>query len=59
MKQETLNVIASIIQADETIPTDERATILSVCRRPPKRRKLLTAKEVMAILEISRPTLRA
>lgn len=59
MQEEILSTIARIIQTDETISAEEEAAILSVCRRPPRCRKLLTAKEVMKILEISRPTLRA
>lgn len=58
MKDKTLDVLTTILKADETVTPEEIAAILSACRSPQKKRKLLTAKQAMEILDVSRPTLR-
>ena len=59
MQPETLAVLQGILKSDASISTEEMTAILSACRQPSKKRKLITARQAMEILAISRPTLRA
>ena len=59
MKQETIDVVRSILAADETVSKDKLESVLRILRQtaaPP--RHLIGARQAMAILGVSRPTLR-
>ena len=60
MTDSTINTIQAILKADTTVSEDHAASILRCCRQTTVRRRLINAREAMAILGgISRPTLRA
>ena len=60
MTESTLNTIQTILKADTTVSEEHAANILRCCKQTTVRRRLINAREAMAILGgISRPTLRA
>ena len=61
MKQETIDVVRSILAADETVSKDKLESVLRNLRQTTApHRHLIGARQAMAILGgISRPTLRA
>ncbi len=59
MKTETLDVIRTILVADETVPKDKIDIVLRNFRQMKTHRHLIGAKQAMEILGVSRPTLRA
>lgn len=59
MKTETLDVIRSILAADETVPKDKIDIVLRTFRQMKTHRHLIGARQAMEILGVSRPTLRA
>ena len=58
MKQQTSDLIASLLQSDETVTPEIRDYILRAMRQATPKRKLITAKGAMEVLGVSRPTLR-
>lgn len=58
MKTETLDVIRTILTADETVPKDKIETALRNFRQMKTHRRLIGARQAMEILGVSRPTLR-
>ena len=58
MKESTINAIATLLTADGEVTPELRQTILRACRGTASGRRMILAKEAMAILGISRPTLR-
>ena len=58
MKQQTSDLIASLLQSDETVTPEMRDYILRAMRQAAPRRKLISAKGAMEVLGVSRPTLR-
>ena len=58
MKETTVDLIRTVLHSDETVTPEHRDSILRGCRQTAVRRKLIGAKAVMEILQISRPTLR-
>lgn len=60
MKTETINVIRSILTADETVTKDKLESVLRNLRQTTvQHRHLVGARQAMEILGVSRPTLRA
>jgi predicted DNA-binding transcriptional regulator AlpA len=59
MKTETLDVIRTILAADETVPKDKIDIVLRNFRQMKTHRHLIGARQAMEILGVSRPTLRA
>jgi len=60
MKTETINVIRSILTADETVTKDKLESVLRNLRQTTApHRHLIGARQAMEILGVSRPTLRA
>ena len=60
MKQETIDVVRSILAADETVSKDKLESVLRNLRQTAApHRHLIGARQAMAILGVSRPTLRA
>ena len=59
MKQTTESLIRAILSGDNTVTEDQTEKVLRVCKQPQDHRTLIGAKEAMAILGVSRPTLRA
>ena len=59
MKENTIELIRTLLSSDETVSQELADNILRLCRKPVVRRSLIGAKKVMEILQISRPTLRA
>ena len=59
MKQTTESLIRAILSGDNTVTEDQTEKVLRACKLPQDHRTLIGAKEAMAILGISRPTLRA
>ena len=59
MKENTIELIRTLLSSDETVSQELADSILRLCRKPVVRRSLIGAKKVMDILQISRPTLRA
>ena len=60
MTESTINTIQAILKADTTVSEEQAASILRCCKQTTVRRRLINAREAMAILGgISRPTLRA
>ena len=59
MKQETIDVVRSILTADETVTKDKLESVLRNLRQTTaQHRHLIGARQAMAILGVSRPTLR-
>ena len=58
MKTETLDVIRTILAADETVPKDRIESVLRNFRQMKTHRHLIGARQAMEILGVSRPTLR-
>lgn len=58
MNQHTVDTIQAILKADPESNTEQIKAILSACKSPTARRKMILAKEAMTILQVSRPTLR-
>ena len=58
MKTETLDVIRTILAADETVPNDKIEIVLRNFRQMKTHRHLIGARQAMEILGVSRPTLR-
>ena len=60
MKQETIDVVRSILAADETVSKDKLESVLRNLRQTTApHRHLIGARQAMEILGVSRPTLRA
>ena len=59
MKENTIELIRTILNSDETVTGVLADSILRICRKPVAKRSLISAKKAMEILQISRPTLRA
>ena len=59
MKENTIELIRTLLSSDETVSQELTDNILRLCRKPVVRRSLIGAKKFMEILQISRPTLRA
>lgn len=59
MKQTTESLIRAILSGDNTVTEDQAEKVLRVCKQPHDHRSLIGPKEAMAILGVSRPTLRA
>jgi len=60
MKTETINVVRSILTADETVTKDKLESVLRNLRQTTaQHRHLIGARQAMEILGVSRPTLRA
>ena len=59
MKQTTESLIRAILSGDNTVTEDQAEKVLRVCKQPQDHRSLIGPKEAMAILGVSRPTLRA
>ena len=60
MKQETIDVVRSILTADETVTKDKLESVLRNLRQTTApHRHLIGAKQAMEILGVSRPTLRS
>ena len=58
MKPETIELIKRVLSGDDSVSPEMSETILRTARQAVPKRKLISAKAAMAILEISRPTLR-
>ena len=58
MKQHTVELITGLLASDETVSPEMRDYVLKAMRQPAPKRKLISAKEAMALLDVSRPTLR-
>ena len=59
MKQETIDVVRSILAADETVSKDKLESVLRNLRQTTvPHRHLIGAKDAQRILSVSRPTLR-
>jgi len=60
MKQETIDVVRSILAADETVSKDKLESVLRNLRQATvPHRHLIGARQAMDILGVSRPTLRS
>ena len=60
MKQETIDVVRSILAADETVSKDKLESVLRNLRQTTaSHRHLIGARQAMEILGVSRPTLRS
>jgi len=60
MTSETIARIRAILKADTTVTEEQAKSILRCCKRTDVPRHLLiNAREAMAILGVTRPTLRA
>ena len=60
MKTETINVVRSILTADETVTKDKLESVVRNMRQTTaQHRHLIGARQAMEILDVSRPTLRA
>ena len=60
MKTETINVVRSILTADETVSNEKLESVLRNMRQTTaQHRHLIGARQAMEILGVSRPTLRA
>ena len=58
MTPATINAIQTLLKADATVGEEQAANILRCCKQTTVRRRLITAREAMAVLAVSRPTLR-
>ncbi len=58
MKQNTIDIIASLLASDETVSPEQKDAIMRATRQTTPKRKLINAKTACEILGISRPTLR-
>ena len=58
MTPATINAIQTLLKADATVDEEQAANILRCCKQTNVRRRLINAREAMAILAVSRPTLR-
>lgn len=58
MKQSTIETIETIIKADAEVTPEQIRNVLTACKSPTIRRKMIHAKSAMEILDVSRPTLR-
>ena len=56
--KETMALIERILAGDQNITSQEKENVLKACRQK-ARKTLISAKQAMAQLQISRPTLRA
>ena len=60
MKQETIDVVRSILTADETVTKDKLESVLRNLRQTTaQHRHLIGARQAMELLGVSRPTLRS
>ena len=59
MKETTQSLIRAILSGDNTVTEDQTEQVLRFCKQPQDHRTLIGPKEAMAILGISRPTLRS
>lgn len=58
MKTTTLDMIRTILSGDETVTGEHADWIIRSCKQPVVRRHLISAREAMSLLGVSRPTLR-
>lgn len=58
MKETTIALLKTVLSGDDTITPEHMDAILKACQKPAPRRKLISARQAMEILDISRPTLR-
>ena len=59
MTSDTMNAIRALLAADRTVTDAQIENVLRACRATTPKRKLITAKQAMEILDVSRPTLRS
>ena len=59
MTSETIARIRAILKADTSVTEEQAKSILRCCKRTNAPRHLINAREAMAILGVTRPTLRA
>jgi predicted DNA-binding transcriptional regulator AlpA len=59
MTSETIARIRAILKADTSVTEEQAKSILRGCKRANVPRHLINAREAMAILGVTRPTLRA
>ena len=59
MTPATINAIQTLLKTDATVGEEQAASILRCCKQTTVRRRLINAREAMAVLAVSRPTLRA
>ena len=59
MTPATINAIQTLLKADASVGDEQAANILRCCKQSNTRRHLINAREACAILDCSRPTLRA
>ena len=57
LKESTIGFIRQILDGDSDVTETEKEQIMRACRLHPKR-KLISAKTAMEMLQVSRPTLR-
>ena len=58
MKQETINIIRSVLKGDRTATDVQIENVLRACRQNTPQRNLISAQQAMGILKVSRPTIR-
>ena len=58
MKPTTIELIRTILSGDETVTGEHADCIIRSCKQPTARRHLISAREAMTLLGVSRPTLR-
>ena len=54
-----MTAIRTLLTADRTVTDAQVESVLRACRTTTPKRKLITAKQAMEILDVSRPTLRS
>ena len=59
MTQSTIDAIQALLRSDTTVTEEQAKGILRSCKQTTVRRHLINAREAMAILGVTRPTLRA
>jgi len=59
MTQSTIDAIQALLRSDTTVTEEQAKGILRCCKQTTVRRHLINAREAMAILGVTRPTLRA
>lgn len=58
MEQNVISMVERLLLTDRSVTDDQRKAVLAACQSGYRKRKLVTAKEAMKMLQISRPTLR-
>ena len=59
MTQSTIDAIQALLKSDASVTEEQAKSILRCCKRKNVPRHLINAREAMAILGVTRPTLRA